>query len=175
MATLYETMVKIGIDTSELDSGMIEAENSVNSFGNTAKGVFIGSLLYDGVKKIGSAVIGFAKDSIDVGSSFDKAMSQVQATMLKTTEEMESEVGTAVLGMGDNVKEFSGNLREFAQFLGENTAFSATQAAEALNYMALAGYSTQQSMDMLPTVLNLAAAGNFDLARASDKIGRAHV
>ena len=54
--------------------------------------------------------------------------------------------------------------------MGRNTAFSATQAADALNYMALAGYDTQTSMEMLPNVLNLAAAGSMDLARASDMV-----
>ena len=112
------------------------------------------------------AAIAFAKESVETGAEFDKAMSQVQATMLKTSEEMENEVGSVSTAYGD----FEGNLREFAQFLGENTAFSATQAAEALNYMALAGYNTQESMEMLPNVLSLAAAGGFDLARASDMV-----
>ena len=43
-------------------------------------------------------------------------------------------------------------------------------AAEALNYMALAGYDTNKSVQTLPTVLNLAAAGNMDLATASDMV-----
>ena len=170
MPTLYETMIKIGVDTSEVDSGFASAEEKVSDFGDTAKGVFLGSALYDGVKKLGSAAVGVAKDAIGVGMNFDRAMSQVQATMLKSSEEMESEVGNAFLTTSDGVKEFHGNLREFAQFLGENTSFSATQAAQALNYMALAGYKTQESMDMLPNVLNLAAAGGMDLARASDMI-----
>lgn len=166
MSMLYDLMIKIGVDTSDLDSAMQKAKDSVNGFGSTAKGVFAGNLLYDGVKKIGSAMIDFGKDSIQTGMNFDKAMSQVQATMLKSNEEMENSIGSVDTAYGH----FEGNLREFAQFLGENTAFSATQAAEALNYMALAGYSTQQSMDMLPNVLSLAAAGNIDLAKASDMV-----
>lgn len=166
MSMLYDLMIKIGVDTSELDSAMQKAKDSVNGFGSTAKGVFAGNLLYDGVKKIGSAMVDFGKDSIQTGMNFDKAMSQVQATMLKSNEEMENSIGSVDTAYGH----FEGNLREFAQFLGENTAFSATQAAEALNYMALAGYSTQQSMDMLPNVLSLAAAGHIDLAKASDMV-----
>lgn len=170
MATLYEAMIKIGVDLSELKSGFEQAQESVNGFGDTAKGVFAGNLLYDGAKKIGQMAYGAAKDAISVGMNFDSAMAQVSATMLKSADEMEQEVGDAFLTTNDEVKEFHGNLREFAQFLGENTAFSATQAAEALNYMALAGYSTQESMTMLPNVLNLAAAGHMDLARASDMV-----
>ena len=133
-------------------------------FGSVVGGV--GKAVAGAVAAGTAAVGGFAAASISAGADFDAAMAQVGATMLKTTQEMENEVGSVDTSFG----QFSGNLREFAQFLGQNTAFSATEAAEALNYMALAGYNTQQSMDMLPNVLSLAAAGGFDLARASDMI-----
>lgn len=116
---------------------------------------------------IAAAGIGkFLSDSISTGAEFDKSMSQVAATMGLTMDEMASEVGSVDLAWG----EFSGNLRDYAQEMGANTAFSATQAADALNYMALAGYDAQTSMEMLPNVLNLAAAGGIDLAYASDMI-----
>ena len=54
--------------------------------------------------------------------------------------------------------------------MGAKTAFSASECAEALNYLALAGYDTQEMADTLPTVLNLAAAGGLDLASASDMV-----
>lgn len=98
-----------------------------------------------------AAVGAFAKASIDTGAQFDSSMSQVAATM-----------GTTV----DQIQE----LRDFAQDMGAKTAFSATQAADALNYMALAGYDAEQSMEALPNVLNLAAAGGIDLAAASDMV-----
>lgn len=90
-------------------------------------------------------------DTINTGMSFNKAMSQVAATMGKSTNEI-------------------GELREKAKEMGATTAFTATEAAEALNYMALAGYDTQQSITALPNVLNLAAAGGMDLAMASDMV-----
>lgn len=128
--------------------------------------------------KIGAASLGaagvamgkFASDSVKAGMDFDSSMSQVAATMGKTMDEMQNEVGSVTLKLNGQTKEFTGTLREFAQEMGKNTAFSATQAADALNYMALAGYDTQTSMEMLPNVLNLAAAGNMDLARASDMV-----
>lgn len=61
-------------------------------------------------------------------------------------------------------------LTDLAKEMGETTAFSATECAEALNYLALAGYDTQQMCDTLPTVLNLAAAGGMELATASDMV-----
>lgn len=57
-----------------------------------------------------------------------------------------------------------------AEEMGAATKFSATQAGNALNYLALAGYDAQQSVEALPTVLNTAAAGGIDLAYASDLI-----
>lgn len=112
----------------------------------SAKGVAVSTL-----SVIGGAAQGFFKDSVETGKQFGSSMSQVAATLGVTTDEV-------------------GNLSEFAQEMGRTTAFSATQAADALNYMALAGYDTETSMETLPTVLDLAAAGGMDLARASDMV-----
>lgn len=89
--------------------------------------------------------------SLKTGADFDKSMSQVAATMGKPIDEVQ-------------------DLRDFAIEMGSKTAFSAKEAADGLNYMALAGYDADTSMKMLPTVLNLAAAGNMDLAKASDMV-----
>ena len=98
-----------------------------------------------------AAVTAFAKSSIDAGMNFDSSMSQVAATMGTTVDKI-------------------GELRDFALEMGSKTAFSASQAADALNYMALAGYDAETSMKMLPNVLNLAAAGGIELASASDMV-----
>ena len=113
-----------------------------------------------------AALAAFGASSVKTGMEFDSAMSQVAATMGLTMDEMASQTGTVELAWGT----FTGNLRDYAQEMGANTAFSATQASEALNYMALAGYDVQTSMEMLPNVLNLAAAGSMDLAEASDMV-----
>lgn len=96
-------------------------------------------------------LVGVAAASVRAGSDFDTAMSQVAATSGKTVDEI-------------------GELRDFAKEMGSTTAFSATQAAEGLNYMALAGYDAETSMKMLPTVLDLAAAGAMELGAASDMV-----
>jgi TP901 family phage tail tape measure protein len=118
----------------------------------------LGAGMVKGLKMAGAAIgaataaIGaFAKSSIDAGMAFDSSMSQVAATMGTTVDQI-------------------GELRDFAQEMGSTTAFSATQAADALNYMALAGYDAETSMNMLPNVLNLAAAGGMELATASDMV-----
>lgn len=165
---VMELMAVLGLDSKPFEDGIKGAESTATGGGSKIGKALGGAAKVAGaaVAAASTAVVAFSKSSVDAGMQFDTAMSQVAATMGKTVEEMTQEVGTADTAYG----EFSGNLRDFAQFLGANTAFSATQAAEALNYMALAGYDVQQSMDMLPSVLSLAAAGNFDLARASDMV-----
>lgn len=101
--------------------------------------------------KVGKEIGEWMADAVQVGMAFDQSMSQVAATMGTTVDEI-------------------GELRDFAQEMGATTVFSAQQSADALNYMALAGYDAETAMAMLPTVLNLAAAGNMDLARASDMV-----
>lgn len=116
-----------------------------------AGAVFVGNILASMAQEALNAAGQFLSDSIQTGMDFDKSMSQVAATMGTTVSEIQ-------------------DLQSFAQEMGRTTAFSATEAAEALNYMALAGYDTNKSMTALPSVLNLAASGCIDLARASDMV-----
>lgn len=107
---------------------------------------------------IGAAIAAGLGKAVDVGSQFEASMSQVAATMGMTSEDI-----------ANNSADFE-KLSAAAKEMGETTKFSASQAADALNYLALAGYDAEQSISTLPTVLNLAAAGGMDLARASDMI-----
>ena len=173
MSDIGKAYVQIIPEASGISGKMEQILGGEGEKGGAAFNKGFGSVIGGAGKVIAGAVAagtaavgGFAAASVSAGADFDAAMAQVGATMLKTTDEMEKEIGSVDTSFGT----FNGNLREFAQFLGQNTAFSATEAAEALNYMALAGYDTQQSMEMLPNVLSLAAAGGFDLARASDMI-----
>ena len=95
--------------------------------------------------------------AINTGREFEGAMSQIAATMLidKTTAEGQKAFET---------------LENAARECGASTAFSATEAAEALNYLALAGYDADKAATALPTVLKLAGAGAMDLAAASDMV-----
>lgn len=165
---VFDLFAKISIDTSEYDRGLSDASNKTSSFGDKLKSGLATAAKF-GMAAIGTAttaVTGFAASSVKVGMDFDSAMSQVAATMLKSMDEMNSEVVSVDLSTG----KFTGTLRDFAKEMGSTTAFSATEAANALNYMALAGYDTETSMKMLPNVLNLAAAGGIDLASASDMV-----
>lgn len=152
------------LDSKAFNAGLAKARGTAKGFATTTKNVLGGVTKAVGV--MGAATAAFAALSVKTGAEFDKSMSQVAATLGKTNAEMRNEVGETDTQFGH----FSGTLRDFAKFMGKNTAFSAKQSADALNYMALAGYDAQKSMNMLPNVLNLAAAGSMDLANASDMV-----
>lgn len=109
-----------------------------------------------------AAVTGLGTASVTTAANFESSMSQVQATMGVTKDAMSTVDGQSVNTMD--------TLSKLAKKMGAETVFSASECAEALNYLALAGYDTQQMCDTLPTVLNLAAAGDIDLAAASDMV-----
>ncbi len=160
-------------DVDELGDQSEKSGDKVSMFGEVLKANLASEAIKAGLnftiealKQIGSAVGGFIKSSVQEGMAFDSAMSRVSATMGMSMDQMLQQTGSVELAWGT----FTGNLRDFAKEMGANTAFTATQAADALNYMALAGYDVQTSMTMLPNVMSLAAAGGFDLARASDMV-----
>ena len=109
-----------------------------------------------------AAVTGLGTAAVTTAANFESSMSQVQATMGVTKDVMSTVEGQSVNTMD--------TLSKLAKKMGSETAFSAKECADALNYLALAGYDTQQMCDTLPTVLNLAAAGDIDLASASDMV-----
>ncbi|WP_294482208.1 phage tail tape measure protein [uncultured Ruminococcus sp.] len=106
--------------------------------------------MVDIIKKAELALIAFSAASAKVGANFDSAMSQVAATLQTTagTEEYEK-------------------LSAAAKQMGETTSYSAAQAAFALNSLAQAGYTADESIERLPKTLALAKAGGLDLASAA--------
>lgn len=152
------------LDTSKYESGLKSAKSTASSMGQTI-GKGLGTVAKIGgaaLAAASAATVAFVKGAVDTGMKFDSSMSQVAATMGYSVEELNTQ--------GSEAQQTFERLRDFAQEMGASTAFSASEAADALNYMALAGYTADQSMEMLPNVLNLAAAGGMDLARASDMI-----
>lgn len=148
-----------------------KAESSSGKFSKLAKaaGSGVAKGVETGVKAFGAytaaaATAGTAvsKAALSSYSDFESSMSQVQATMGIAKDAMSTVDGQSVNTMD--------TLDALAKQMGAETSFSATQCGDALNYLALAGYDTQQMCDTLPTVLNLAAAGSIDLASASDMV-----
>ena len=123
----------------------------------------LGSHITDAMKKAGAAATAAFSvamgAAVKVGMDFESGMSQVAATMGITTTEIAS-----------GSKEFEA-LSQAAKNAGATTQFSATQASEALNYLALAGYDAEKSITALPTVLNLAAAGGIMVTDSMSALG----
>ena len=118
---VFELFAKLGLDSSEYEKGLGNAKSLAGSVGG-AIGNGLKTMAKVGVAAIGTAtaaVGAFATSSVKTGAEFDKSMSQVAATMGKTMDEMQNEVGSVDLAWGT----FSGNLREYAQEMGKNTAF----------------------------------------------------
>ena len=118
------------------------AESGVSKLGNVVKTAAVG---------IGGAMVAIGGYAIKVGSDFESAMSNVAAISGATGDDLQM-------------------LKDTAQEMGATTQFSATEAANALSYMALAGWDANQSASALPGVLNLAAASGMELASASDMV-----
>lgn len=133
-----------------------KAEKEVNVFGGVLKANIASELLINGVKKLGTAITDIAKTSLSYGKNFEDAMSTVAATMGVANNAVEDTTGSYEI------------LEKAARKAGEETRYSATESAEALNYLALAGYDAEKAAAVLPDVLNVAAAGAMDLAYASD-------
>lgn len=153
------------LDTSKFQSGLKTAQSQFKGFtdstnkiddrfkslGNSLKTV--GSTM---TKNVTLPLAALGTGATTVAANFEKGMSQVAATMGMTAEEING---------GSEAFE---SLKQAAMDAGKNTQFSASESAEALNYLALAGYDAEKAIETLPTVLNLAAAGGLELGYASD-------
>lgn len=94
-------------------------------------------------------VVGLGTAAVKAAADFDSAMSKVAAVSGATGSDLE-------------------DLRDKAREMGAKTKFSATEAAEAMNYMAMAGWKTEDMLSGIEGVMNLAAASGEDLATTSD-------
>lgn len=161
---LFNLVAKLTLDSSEYDRAMAAAKGTAISSGDSMVKSVNKTKKAIGMAAVGmAAAIGaFGVSSVKTGMEFDSSMSQVAATMGYSVDEINDKTSEA----GQTFDK----LRNFAQEMGQSTKFSATESADALNYMALAGYDAEKSMRMLPNVLNLAAAGSIDLAAASDMV-----
>ena len=148
-----ETQGEAADGSKKLADGINDAADAANNSagGFTVMKGALANLVSQGISAAAGALKNFASDVVKTGMEFDASMSKVAALSGATGEELQLLEDTA---------------REF----GSTTQFSASEAADALGYMALAGWDAQQSADALGGVLDLAAAGGMDLAQASDMV-----
>lgn len=113
-------------------------------------------------KSVTVPLLGLGGVAVKTAASFESSMSQVQATLGATEDSVDTLDGATVNTMD--------SLSALAQELGASTKFSATEAAAAINNMAMAGYNVQEIYDSLPSVLSLASAGAIDLDYATQLV-----
>lgn len=118
--------------------------SSIKDAGEKIKGVGTKMTTY-----VTAPILGGMTAAVKVTSDFDTSMSQVSAVS------------------GATGKDFD-DLREKAREMGAKTKFSASEAADAMNYMAMAGWKTSDMLDGIEGIMNLAAASGEDLATTSD-------
>lgn len=107
-------------------------------------------------------IVGAGAAAVKTAAGFEQSMAQVQATMGVTTDATSQLNGETVNTMGA--------LSDLAKEMGKTTKFSASEAAAAINNLAMAGYDVQKTYDTLPTVLSLASAGALDLDYATQLV-----
>ena len=106
--------------------------------------------------EVGAVLVELASECIEVGKQFETSMSLVAAT-----------------GGLDKMSDDYKRLEDAAKQFGATTRYTASEAAEALNYLALAGYDVDKSIATLPNLLNLAQAGGLDFARSAEMLTNA--
>ena len=150
----------LDLDTSKFQNALKTASSQLKGFTDSSKstGDRITSL-GSGLKTMGqnmtkyvtTTLTGIGTASVMTAATFEKSMSNVQALSGATGKDLE-------------------DLTNIAKEMGAKTQFSASEAADALGFMALAGWDSKQSMSALPGVLDLAAASGMGLADASDMV-----
>lgn len=148
---LLDLFIKISVDSGDVNNRIKEIGENANQLGgkftNAAKKVAeFGSKAIAAASAAATAV---GKYAIDVGSNFDSAMANVAAISGATGESLDA-------------------LRDKAKEMGAKTKFSASESADAFTYMAMAGWKTEEMLNGIDGIMNLAAASGEDLALTSD-------
>ena len=149
---VFDLFAKITLDSSEYEKALKRTKEESQSFvsGSYTKGF---EKVAGTVVKIGTAIGGALSAAggyaIKVGGDFEAGMSNVAAISGAT---------------GDDLQK----LTDLAKEMGATTKFSATEAAEGYQYMAMAGWKTEDMLNGLPGIMNLAAASGEDLGTVSD-------
>ncbi len=146
-APVKKMQARINKFTRSIQRGFRKANRSINKFGKSLKriGVVGGAAL---------ASLGFAMvDIIRTGAQFEQTLVNAAAKFPEGIE---------------RGSEAFKELERTARSVGRTTEFTATQAAEGLNFLAFAGFNASQAMSALPSLVDLATAASLDLGTAAD-------
>ena len=135
----------LNFDTKINEKGFNEGVSKISKIATTGLGVAVGNAM----TKVAGKVGGIGTAAIKVGMTFEAEMSKVSAISGATGDELSS--------LTDKAKE-----------MGAKTKFSATESAQAMEYMAMAGWKTADMLNGIEGIMNLAAASGENLATTSD-------
>lgn len=153
--------ISITGDAKDLEKELKKVNERIKQVGNESEktgkqGSKLGGMISAGCKVAGAAIAavgtatgGIAAAVYKVGSSFESEMSKVQAISGASGDEIQ-------------------RLTDKAKEMGAKTKFSATESAQAMEYMAMAGWKTSDMLNGLDGIMNLAAASGEDLGTTSD-------
>lgn len=141
---LQQEMDKTRAAQAKLQQVLMARNSAMANFSAASSGLMSGAAT---VTMMSAPIVSM----IQTAANFEAAMSKVKAITSSSDQEIQ-------------------RLTNQARELGEQTQFSATQAADAMSYLGMAGWNTEQIMAGMPALLNLAAAGGTDLARTADII-----
>lgn len=142
----YDGSVKFdtSVDVTGFTSGVSKLKNLATSYVSTITKIFTTA-----VTAVSAGFIAAGTAATKVGSEFEAAMSKVSAVSGATGKDLDT-------------------LTEKAKEMGATTQFSASQSAEAFQYMAMAGWDTEQMLNGIDGIMSLSAADGLDLATTSD-------
>lgn len=150
MANAGEIKAKLTLDNAQFKRGMQEAQTQMQQTSKSSKNTSDGmSALGKASAVAGVAIVASVGASVKAAANFEQSMAKVKAISGATDTEFQQ-------------------LKATAKDLGATTQFSASQAADGLAFLSLAGFKAQDSINAMPAVLNLAAAGAIDLGTAAD-------
>lgn len=128
------------------------ASKSATSFGTITKSIVAASAVQRGIGLLQQGIAGIATEFVNFDDAITASSAKFKGLNLATEEGQKTLLA----------------LKKTAREVGKQTQFSATQAAQGHEFMAMAGFTAAQSMALLPGVVDLATAANMDLARSTD-------
>ncbi len=149
---------RLGINTDRWTKGFDRAKKAASKFSARMGTTF---------KRIGKAALKATKLIVAAGTAIAAAMTVAGVSAVKTAATFEKQMD-AVAAKSRAAGEEMVALTEKARELGRTTQFTATQSAEAMEVMAIAGLKTDEIMGAIEPTLQLAAAANVDIATAAD-------
>ncbi|MGM0966933.1 MAG: phage tail tape measure protein [Bacillota bacterium] len=148
--TVGEIVARLELDSSQFSAGVSQAESQMQQMGNSAKSLSTQmGLIQTAALAVGGAVVAGIGVSVKTAGDFEQAMAKVKSISGATGQDFQ-------------------DLQNVALKLGETTKFTATEAADGLRYLAMAGFSVKDQIGSLPAVLNMAAAANVDMGVSAD-------